>query len=154
MTSFPSGVKNTAVEIIETMAPLIFWRKEYTKDSGGAGSLRGGLGQTVEVAHADGEPMILGATFDRILFPARGALGGQSGGAGRASLKSGQLLRGKGRQLIPAGDTVVLQTPGGGGIGDPSQRSPELVAADLREELISEQAALEIYGRSKSVVKP
>ncbi|NBX90190.1 MAG: hydantoinase B/oxoprolinase family protein, partial [Betaproteobacteria bacterium] len=89
-TSFPSGVKNTAVEIIETMAPLIFWRKEYTKDSGGAGSLRGGLGQTVEVAHADGEPMILGATFDRILFPARGALGGQSGGAGRASLKSGQ----------------------------------------------------------------
>lgn len=146
-TSFPSGVKNTAVEIIETMAPLVFWRKEYACDSGGAGRLRGGLGQTVEVAHADGAPMVLGATFDRILFPARGAQGGHPGGAGCASLKSGPLLRGKGRQLVPAGDRVVLQTPGGGGIGEPSTRSPERVAADLRDGLISAQAAHEVYGR-------
>jgi N-methylhydantoinase B len=145
-TSFPSGVKNTAVEIIETMAPLVFWRKEFASDSGGAGKLRGGLGQVVEVAHLDGASMVLGATFDRILFPARGAAGGGNGGAGLAALKSGAPLRGKGRQLVPAGDRLMLQTPGGGGIGDPTQRDRAQVAVDLRDGLISADAARDLYG--------
>lgn len=144
-TSFPSGVKNTAVEIIETMAPLVFWRKEFTCDSGGAGRLRGGLGQTVEVAHADGAPMVLGATFERIEHPARGAEGGRSGGAGRAYLASGRPLRGKGRQLVPAGDRVILHTPGGGGIGDPAQRPREQVDADVLDGLVSTDAARAVY---------
>ncbi|HVZ43577.1 MAG TPA: hydantoinase B/oxoprolinase family protein [Ramlibacter sp.] len=144
-TSFPSGVKNTAVEIIETMAPLVFWRKEFTCDSGGAGRLRGGLGQTVEVAHAHGAPMVIGATFDRIVHPARGAAGGAAGGAGSAHLASGAVLRGKGRQLVPAGDRVVLRTPGGGGIGDAAARDRAAVAEDLRNGLISERAAREDY---------
>ncbi len=145
-TSFPSGVKNTAVEVIETMAPVVFWRKEYATDSGGAGTLRGGLGQVVEFSHADGAPMVLGATFDRILYPARGAEGGGDGAAGSASLKCGTALRGKGRQLVPAGETVVLQTPGGGGIGDPRLREREQVAQDLRDGLISADAAAVVFG--------
>jgi N-methylhydantoinase B len=145
-TSFPSGVKNTAVEVIETMAPVVFWRKEYATDSGGAGRLRGGLGQVVEFSHADAAPMVLGATFERIAHPARGADGGAAGAAGRASLKSGAALKGKGRQLVPAGERVVLQTPGGGGIGDPKQRDRQRLAQDLRDGLISAQAARAIYG--------
>jgi N-methylhydantoinase B len=145
-TSFPSGVKNTAVEIIETMAPVLFWRKEFAVDSGGAGRLRGGLGQVVEFSHADGAPMVLGATFERIDHPARGADGGGPGGAGRATLKSGAPLRGKGRQLVPAGERVVLQTPGGGGIGDPAMRDRRKVAEDLRDGLISAAAAEAVYG--------
>lgn len=144
-TAFPSGVKNTAVEIIETMAPVVFWRKEYAPDSGGAGRLRGGLGQIIEFSHADGAPMVLGATFERIDHPARGADGGQAGAGGQAMLKSGQPLKGKGRQLIPCGEHVVLRTPGGGGIGDPRQRDRQRVQQDLRDGLISEQAARDIY---------
>jgi N-methylhydantoinase B len=37
-----AGVRGTPVEINEAVAPLIFWRKEYRTDSGGAGKQRGG----------------------------------------------------------------------------------------------------------------
>ncbi|OZI38453.1 5-oxoprolinase [Bordetella genomosp. 10] len=145
-TSFPSGVRNTAVEISETMAPLVFWRKEYRLDSGGPGKYRGGLGQVVEVSHAEHVPMILAATFDRIKFPARGALGGQVGAPGRVRLKSGRELNGKGRQLVPAGDRVIIETPGGGGIGEPRERAPESVERDVRHGLVGAEAARDVYG--------
>ena len=41
-TAYPSGVRGTPVEIAETQTPLIFWRKEFRPDSGGAGRTRGG----------------------------------------------------------------------------------------------------------------
>jgi N-methylhydantoinase B len=47
---------------------------------------------------------------------------------------------------VPPRDRLVVLTPGGGGIGVPSERSSELVARDLTDELISEEAAREIYG--------
>jgi N-methylhydantoinase B len=56
-------------------------------------------------------------------------------------------LRGKGFQEVPPGDRLVVLTPGGGGIGVPSERSSELVARDLTDELVSEETAREIYGR-------
>lgn len=151
-TSFPSGVKNTAVEIVETMSPLVFWRKEYRQDSGGAGEHRGGLGQVIEISHGDVAPMILAATFDRIDFPARGINGGNAGGAGRVRLKNGGGLKGKGRQLVPEGDHVIIETPGGGGMGDPKARPRALVLSDLRSGLISERAAIEIYGLDKNLL--
>jgi N-methylhydantoinase B len=90
--------------------------------------------------------MVLAATFDRIDFPARGALGASAGGPGRVRLKSGKVLAGKGRQLVPKGDAVIIETPGGGGYGDPRERPREAVLADLRAGLISAQAAREVYG--------
>lgn len=145
-TSFPSGVRNVAVEIIETLSPLVFWGKGYRADSGGPGCHRGGLGQTIEIENGDNAPMILAATFDRIKYPARGASSGKAGGGGRVRLKSGKELMGKGRQLIPAGDRVIIETPGGGGCGDPRLRAPEKVKADLRDGIVSEAAARDIYG--------
>jgi N-methylhydantoinase B len=145
-TSFPSGIRNVAVEIMETLSPLVFWRKQYRTDSGGAGAHRGGLGQTIEIENGDGAPMILGASFDRIKYPARGALGGHDGGAGAVRLASGKALAGKGRQLVPQGDRVVIETPGGGGYGDPRERPPAAVEADLRAGLISAAAARSCYG--------
>jgi N-methylhydantoinase B len=145
-TSFPSGIKNVAVEIVETLSPLVFWRKQYRTDSGGAGESRGGLGQTIEIANGDDAPMILGASFDRIKYPARGALGGCDGGAGAVRLGSGKILDGKGRQLVPRGDRVVIETPGGGGYGDPHKRPRAAVAADLQAGLISAEAARSCYG--------
>ena len=88
-------------------SPVVFWKKEYRPDSGGAGEHRGGLGQIMEIANGEDAPMIISATFDRIVHPARGSAGGKSGGAGRLSLKSGTQMRGFGRQVIPAGDRVV-----------------------------------------------
>ncbi|OZI51816.1 hydantoinase B/oxoprolinase family protein [Bordetella genomosp. 5] len=141
VTSYPSGVRNVSIEILEAANPLVFERKEYRADSGGAGTQRGGLGQTIALRHADpGAAMILAAAFDRVVHPARGALGGHDGAPGRLALASGAALRAKGRQLIPAGDTLVVHTPGGGGLGDPAQRDPAAVRTDLRLGLVTPDA--------------
>ena len=146
-TAYPSGVRNVSLEILETQAPLLFRRKEYRPDSGGAGATRGGLGQTIEIEHALGEPMVLAATWDRVRFAPRGALGGGDGAAGAAGLqRSGTALRGKGRQLVPAGEVLVVQTPGGAGLGDPLRRDPALLARDLQLGLVSPEAASALYG--------
>jgi N-methylhydantoinase B len=47
---------------------------------------------------------------------------------------------------VPAGDRLVLEMPGGGGLGDPLARDPQAVAADVRNGLVSETAARTIYG--------
>ena len=50
-----------------------------------------------------------------------------------------------GRQIIPAGDTLVLDMHGGG-YGDPYTRDPALVATDVRNGLVSRAAAADMYG--------
>ncbi|MEE9250323.1 MAG: hydantoinase B/oxoprolinase family protein, partial [Alphaproteobacteria bacterium] len=145
-TAFPSGVRNTPVEINETVAPIIVWRKEYRTDSGGPGRHRGGTGQIMEIGHAEDAPFAVSSMFDRLKFPARGRGGGAQGRRGRVRLGSGGELDGKGRQTIPAGDRLVLEMPGGGGLGDPLARPPEDVARDVRDGLVSPKAARDDYG--------
>ena len=145
-TAFPSGVRTTSTEINEATTPLVIWRKEYLRDSGGPGERRGGLGQTIEVSHRQGAAFVISKMFDRIGHPARGRQGGGKGQAGSVRLQDGTELPGKGRDLVPAGATLVLETPGGGGIGPASARSRQAVAADLAAGLISETAAETDYG--------
>ncbi|MEQ8750299.1 MAG: hydantoinase B/oxoprolinase family protein, partial [Amphiplicatus sp.] len=145
-TAFPSGVKNTPVEINEATAPIIMWRKEYRPDSGGAGAHRGGLGQVMEFEHADGRAMAASKMFDRIKHPARGRDGGLPGAPGAVYLDNGTVLRGMGRDDIPAGRRLVIETPGGGGKDDPRGRDKILIEEDLRAGFVSAQAAAEIYG--------
>ncbi|MEQ9349486.1 MAG: hydantoinase B/oxoprolinase family protein, partial [Alphaproteobacteria bacterium] len=116
-TAFPSGVRNTPVEVTEQVSPLLFLRKELRPGSGGAGRWPGGDGQTVEITHRDGAPFAVFALVDRSGHPARGRDGGSDGVAGAVRLGSGGTLRGKGKQIVPAGDSVVLDLPGGGGLG-------------------------------------
>ncbi|MGE8686092.1 MAG: hydantoinase B/oxoprolinase family protein [Achromobacter sp.] len=150
-TSYPSGVRNVSLEILESANPLVFERKEYRQDSGGAGTVRGGLGQTIVVRHADpGAAMIIAAAFDRVKHPARGALGGLAGAGGQLALAGGRPLHAKGRQLVPAGDRLVVHTPGGGGLGDPAGRDPARLERDLRDGLISAGQAAQAYGRTVS----
>ncbi len=145
-TPFPSGVRNVPVEITETIAPLVIWKKEYRPDSGGPGRYRGGLGQVMEVEHRHGAPFGIHATFERVKYPARGREGGLPGGNGRLSLANGTEMRPKGFQVIPAGERLVVEMPGGGGYGDPKQRDPALVQRDLRYGLVSPEHAERDYG--------
>jgi N-methylhydantoinase B len=145
-TAFPSGVRSVPVEILESIAPVLIWRKEYRTDSGGPGRQRGGLGQVMEIASAENAPFAVFAMFERIAHPARGREGGHDGAPGRVSLASGQALRGKGQQTIPPGERLRLELPGGGGFGDPRERDPESVRADVRNGLVSADAARQVYG--------
>ncbi len=144
-TAYPSGVRGTPVEINESVAPLVFRRKELRTDSGGAGEHRGGLGQVLEIESAIDADFELLAAFDRIDHPARGRRGGERGSPGSVLLASGERLRGKGTQTIPAGARLVVHTPGGGGLGDPRARDREKLRADIASGLVSPQAAREIY---------
>jgi N-methylhydantoinase B len=144
-TAYPSGVRGTPVEIAESITPLIFWRKEYRQDSGGAGRTRGGLGQVIEIASAIGSPFELLAAFDRIDHPPRGRDGGRDGAAGYVGLTSGKPLKGKGFQLVRADDRLLILTPGGGGMGPPEARDPDKVAADMLDDLVSTETAQLVY---------
>jgi N-methylhydantoinase B len=144
-TAFPSGVRNCPIEITEALSPILVTRKEYRIDSGGAGEFRGGLGQVMEAIHLDGSPFLISANYDRVIFPPRGRDGGGNGMIGKLRKGSGPSLRGKGQQTIPAGDSFVMEAPGGGGLGDPSRRDPALVAADVKAGLVSREAAERDY---------
>jgi N-methylhydantoinase B len=135
-TAFPSGVRSTPVEITENSAPLIIWRKEYRPDSGGKGEFRGGVGQIMEFAHAGGEAFAVSKMFDRIKHPPRGRQGGQPGQAARVYLNDGTVLRGMGREIIPEGKSMVLETAGGGGRGRPSERDPQASDKDRLNGLV------------------
>ncbi len=59
---------------------------------------------------------------------------------GAVHLKSGAALRTKGFQIIPDGERLILQLPGGGGMGDPAIRDPQTVARDVRDGLYRRRA--------------
>src|SRR5438046_9410052 len=145
VTAFPSGVRTIPVEATESVAPVMFRRREFREGSGGAGKHRGGLGQIIELGGADGTPVALLCNFERINNPARGRDGGGVGALGRVSLVSGKPIRSKGRQTVPGGDYARLELPGGGGFGDPAERDPDQVAADVADGLISRDIALSEY---------
>ena len=133
-TAFPSGVRTTSTEVNEATSPLIFWKKEYKASSGGVGRFRGGLGQIIEITHRYGLNFIVSKMFDRLSYAARGRDGGGSGARGKVLVVSQEgtvrALPGKGRDVIPAGSKLVMETPGGGGIGPPSERGRALLEQD------------------------
>jgi N-methylhydantoinase B len=144
-TAFPSGVRTMPVEATENVSPLVFWRKELREGSGGAGLTRGGFGQVMEVGTKGELEYAVNATFDRIANAPRGRDGGLDGASGAVRLKSGKVLRPKGFQVIPDGDRLILELPGGGGMGAPVLRDPALVARDVRDGLVSREEALGVY---------
>ncbi len=135
-TAFPSGVRTMPVEATENVAPVIFWRKELRPGSGGAGRTRGGMGQIMEIGAKGEAEFACNAVFDRVAHAPKGREGGGDGAAGRVYLKSGTTLRTKGYQTIPAGDRLVLELPGGGGLGPVAERDPALTERDQRDGLI------------------
>ena len=145
-TAFPSGVRNVPVEVTEAMSPLLIRRKEYRIDSGGAGRYRGGLGQVMEVVTLDDAAFAISANYDRVVYPPRGRNGGKDGKPGVLSLGSGAMLKSKGQQTIPKTEAVIIEMPGGGGLGDPFERDPMKVAEDVELGLVSRQAAERDYG--------
>ena len=145
-TPYPSGVRNVPVEATEAITPLVVWAKELRQDSGGPGRQRGGLGQTMVIGSREAAPFAIFASFERVNHPARGRAGGKAGSSGRLSLGSGTVLKPKGRQTVPTGERLIVEMPGGGGMGDAFAREPERVAADVRKGYVTAEAAVRDYG--------
>jgi N-methylhydantoinase B len=85
------------------------------------------------------------ASFDRIAHAPKGRDGGRDGAPGVVKQKSGATLRTKGYQVIPDNERLILELPGGAGMGNPGTRDPEQVARDVRDGLVSTENARSIY---------
>jgi N-methylhydantoinase B len=140
------------VEILEALYPIMFTQWALRPDSGGPGQHRGGLGAVyeIEILADDGaEVFLLG---ERGKYPPFGVNGGRHAALNRFVYEtdSGEatpLLVSKVTDVrIRRGQKVRLETPGGGGFGDPSTRDPERVVRDVRLGYISREAAYRDYG--------
>jgi N-methylhydantoinase B len=147
-TAFPSGVWGSQVETTEAAAPVLIERRALRPDSGGAGRMRGGLGQEIALRSAIAQDFMLYLSVERVLNPAQGRFGGQAGAAGRIRIGAGGPdLPGKGEVRVRAGETLIFETPGGGGFGPPGERAADRVARDVEDGVVSADAAKQIYGR-------
>ncbi|MBA3610761.1 MAG: hydantoinase B/oxoprolinase family protein, partial [Rubrobacter sp.] len=119
----PSGVHvgmsntlNTPIEAFEMEYPMRVDRYELLYNSGGSGKHEGGNGivRSVRVL----QPASLSLLTDRRRYQPRGSEGGEPGKVGCNLLNSEELPAKVSREL-KAGDVVTVETPGGGGYGQP-----------------------------------
>ncbi|WP_328644684.1 hydantoinase B/oxoprolinase family protein [Amycolatopsis sp. NBC_00348] len=145
-TGFPSGLRSTPTEVIETMAPLVQRSRELRVDSGGAGRRRGGLGQVTTMVARDVDSWSVNGNVDRVRAAASGVDGGGAGSPGRFGLRGGADLPAKSRVTLAAESVVDVTLPGGGGYGPPRERPVATVLMDVVEGYVSAEAAREVYG--------
>lgn len=148
--SFFLGGRNTVpqVEPLEATLPIVFERQRLLPDSGGAGQWRGGLGVETRIRLLQDTEFAL--RCERVVLPPRGREGGQDGLPGTQFVvqRDGdeRLLPPKGANLrLAAGETLVLTTSGGGGLGRPADRDAASVAEDVAEGFVSRDGARADY---------
>ncbi len=138
-------------EVLETRFPLVVEWSRLGIGSGGDGRHRGGLGMRRALRLAEGNAAY-SLLSDGAVVPPFGVLGGDSAApVDSFVLRDGGEIRfpqpGKvGGFALRAGDVVVLQSPGGGGYGDPLDRPAEEVAVDIREGYITTEHGRAVYG--------
>ncbi|MCS6853632.1 MAG: hydantoinase B/oxoprolinase family protein [Elioraea sp.] len=140
------------LEILEASYPIRFTEWALRPDSAGAGTHRGGLGAIYEIAIEDeggAEAFLLG---ERGLFPPFGVAGGGPAAANRFAWetddgwRSSPMVSKAFGLALARGRRLRLETPGGGGWGDPMRRDLGRVARDVRLGYVSPAAARDLYG--------
>lgn len=153
-TAFPSGVMGIPTEIAEAAVPMLIHERSLRPDSGGPGRTRGGLGQRMRISMlTEGESQI-SILLDRIDHPASGLFGGGPGAKGNAWIEPSGRRIGKAREILRPGESVVLELPGGGGFGDPRERSRDALRRDLEEGYVSAERLRADYGIDPSELTP
>jgi N-methylhydantoinase B len=137
------------VEIIESEFPTRLVRFELIEDSGGAGRFRGGLGIRREYLNLEDARFSIRSM--KHVIPPNGCAGGKTGRTGDIWINPGshnakRLPTRYADYPLKAGDIFCLDTPGGGGHGDPLAREAERVLIDVRDGNVSPEAAERDYG--------
>jgi len=141
--------RNLPVEFSEGRFPLLVERLALATDSGGPGRFRGGLGYEKEIRMlADGYFMSIA---DRSILSCWGVNGGRAGRPFEVTIEPGTERERAvpalaDAQPVPAGTVIRIRTTGGGGWGDPLDRPPERVLADVRHGKVSRAGAAADYG--------
>jgi N-methylhydantoinase B len=143
-----SNNANTPAELIESEFPLRVEQYGLVPDSGGAGRFRGALAQVREIRLLAGRA-VLQIRSDRRRFPPFGLHGGESGTPSRNTLNpetDPRELPTMGMTEVAAGDVLRHVMAGGGGWGEPLDRDPDAVLADVRDEKLTASYARHWYG--------
>jgi len=146
-----TNTSNLPIEALESEFPILVERYAFVPDSGGAGRYRGGLSVVREVRGLHGELTVGGWGCNQREAP-RGLGGGEDGVPGAFEIAGADgTVRETARSTVPglllrAGDTLRVRTSGGGGCGDPLERSPMLVLNDVHLDKISAAHAEAAYG--------
>jgi N-methylhydantoinase B len=144
-----SNAKIAPIEIIESEFSTRLRRFELIPDSGGPGKFRGGLGFVREYELLDHDARFSLRSTKHTVAP-KGTDGGLDGKTGRCTLSPGTPQE----RVIPSrysdhtlhpGDVVRLETPGGGGLGNPFERDPARVRSDVRNGYVTLEQAKGIY---------
>ncbi|MGE6740650.1 hydantoinase B/oxoprolinase family protein [Allorhizobium pseudoryzae] len=137
-------------EILEASYPVVFTQWALRPDSAGAGHHRGGVGSVYEVETlTDADVFLLG---ERGVYAPPGVAGGLEGGLNRFTWESNDgerspPLASKVTDVrVRAGQKIRIESPGGGGYGNPWTRSPDKVARDVRLGFVSRKNARTLYG--------
>ena len=168
----PNPISRMAnVETMEAMFPLRYLFRRRMIDSGGAGQYRGGVGAEFALVPHDapdgGLHYVVSGKGTR--FPMSEGLSGGYPGAPNAYVwvhtneatgddappsfaQSLDAMPGEkepvswGVYPIMGRDGLYVRWNGGGGFGDPAERDPEAVAADVRKGVVSERTSRNVYG--------
>jgi N-methylhydantoinase B len=149
-TLYPTNTTVTPIEIFEATAPVVVERKALLTDSGGPGAWRGGAGQQVVIQSISERPLTVTLRPEDKVRPPTGLSGGGPGSACRVYLDGEQtdadLI------VLQPGERLIVETPGGGGFGDPSKRQTDAVIDDLASGLVSASAAEHVYRLDPSLL--
>ena len=144
-----SNAKIAPIEIIESEFATRVRRFELIADSGGPGAFRGGLGFVREYEVLDNDARFSLRSTKHTVAP-KGIDGGSDGKTGHCVLNPGK----PGERVIPSrfsdhvlhpGEVFSLETPGGGGLGNPFTRDPQRVLHDVRNGYVTQKRACEVY---------
>jgi N-methylhydantoinase B len=149
MTLFGSSATNQPMEMQERVFPMRFVTYRYEPDSAGAGMHRGGFGVTKEwlVTHGDA---VLSDIGDRETRGSWGWDGGHDSPPNSFTYAAGtpeeeRVGMFRTGMSVRQGRHLRYHHAGGGGFGRPADRDPEWVLEDVRDELVSPQAARDVY---------
>ncbi|MGE8679884.1 MAG: hydantoinase B/oxoprolinase family protein [Achromobacter marplatensis] len=150
-----TNTSNLPAEALEIEYPLLVDEYALVNDTGGAGKYRGGMGIARQIRSLH-DQLACTIRCDAALFGAAGLDGGLTGGTSRLIQNPGhadeQRLPNKiSGHPLPAGVSVRLETPGGGGYGAPAERALADIRQDLLGGKVSRAAAERDYGSEKIV---
>ena len=144
-----SNAKIAPIEIIESEFSTRVRRFELIPDSGGPGLFRGGLGFVREYEVLDNDARFSLRSTKHTVAP-KGIDGGMDGKTGLCTLNPGTADE----RIIPSrysdhvlhpGEVFSLETPGGGGLGNPFERDPQRVLNDVRNGYVTREKAREVF---------
>jgi len=145
-----TNTSNLPAEALENEYALLVDEYALVDGSGGAGRHRGGMGIARQI-RATRDGVIFSARSDGHRAGAPGLFGGLPGGTARLlrnpDTPQEEELSSKAANLVlKAGESVRLETPGGGGFGAPAERDPRALAIDIADGRFTIEAARRDYG--------